>query len=156
MWNLEGAMNIVLVEPQIPPNTGNVARLCAATGSVLHIVRPIPFRMDDRSLRRAGCDYWDYVDVVYHNSLDEFLLSVDIGKCYFFSKKAVQLYTSVMYKMGDYLVFGSETEGLAPAVLKRYSNRCLKIPMPGCTRSLNLSTSVGVVLYEALRQIHNW
>ncbi|MBU4484880.1 tRNA (cytidine(34)-2'-O)-methyltransferase [bacterium] len=174
-------MQIVLVEPQIPPNTGNIARLCAATQTTLHIVRPIPFRMDDKTLRRSGCDYWDHVKIVFHNSLEEFLCHCERseaipseqlkdGDCrasnearndrgenlYFFSKKVTKPYTSVKYHKNDYLIFGSETYGLSEEIIKKHPEQTLTIPMSGPVRSLNLSTSVGIVLYEALRQVNEW
>ncbi|MCE9624546.1 MAG: tRNA (uridine(34)/cytosine(34)/5-carboxymethylaminomethyluridine(34)-2'-O)-methyltransferase TrmL [Deltaproteobacteria bacterium] len=147
-------MNIVLHQPQIPPNTGNIARLCVATKTRLHLIRPLGFATDDATLRRAGLDYWQYLEIFYHENWEDFLKSHAESRLFFFSKKAKASYTSVEYREGDCLVFGSETQGLPESMLQRYADRLYGIPMWGETRSLNLSTSVGIVLYEALRQVH--
>lgn len=148
-------MNIVLVEPQIPPNTGNIARLCAATGIRLHLVGPLGFELSDRYLKRAGLDYWEYVSVVSHPSVEAFFSELPAQAVpYFFSKRANRLYTDVTYTPDDYLVFGSETEGLPSWLFERYPLQFLKIPM-FChgVRSLNLSSAAAIVAYEALRQL---
>lgn len=147
-------MNVVLCQPQIPPNTGNIARLCVATRSRLHLVRPLGFSTDDAQLKRAGLDYWQHLEIFYHEDWGAFLKAQPGAELYFYSKKARRPYTAVEYKDTDFLVFGSETQGLSEAMLERYADRLCTIPMWGPTRSLNLSTSVGVVLYEALRQVH--
>lgn len=144
-------LNVVLVEPEIPPNTGNIARLCAATDSTLHLVRPLGFSTDDKALKRAGLDYWKYVDVVYHRDLQAFLECVPPERMLLFSKKAQRVYTEAPFQQGGYLVFGKETLGLPQWLLKRFEDQSYKIPMWGNTRSLNLSTAVGVVVYEGYR-----
>ena len=150
-------LHVALWEPEIPPNTGNVARLCAATGTVLHLIGRLGFRVDDRSLRRAGLDYWDAVELHRHATLEEFE-SAHVGRnVWCFSARAGERYTSVRYRRGDVLLFGSESRGLPVEVLRRYAGRSLTIPMTGTVvRSLNLATAVGIVLYEALRQIEGW
>ena len=147
-------MNIVLVHPEIPPNTGNIARLCAATGIPLHLVGPLGFRLTDSRVRRAGLDYWDWVEIRRHASLEEFLGPMPEERLYFFSKRATRSYTQARYQDGDFLVFGSETRGLPEWALDKYSARLFTIPMlrPE-VRSLNLSNAVAIVCYEALRQI---
>jgi tRNA (cytidine/uridine-2'-O-)-methyltransferase len=145
--------HIVLVEPEIPPNTGSIARLCGATDSVLHLVRPLGFSTDNRYLRRAGLDYWPFVKIVYWDNLDQFLASADEQKIYLVSKKAEKPYTAVHYQLGDVLVFGKETKGLPEEILKLYSDRAIAIPMANPNiRSLNLAMAAGIVLFEALRQ----
>ncbi|MFA7576964.1 MAG: tRNA (cytidine(34)-2'-O)-methyltransferase [Candidatus Muiribacteriota bacterium] len=143
--------NIVLVEPEIPQNTGNIARTCAATGSNLILVGKLGFKTDDRYLKRAGLDYWKHVNVIYKESFEEFLSETDLSKVFFFSKKANNNYSHPEYKKGDFLVFGRETYGLPDEIIQKYSNKCYKIPTKN-VRSLNLSTSAAIVLYEALRQ----
>jgi tRNA (cytidine/uridine-2'-O-)-methyltransferase len=144
-------LHIVLVEPEIPPNTGNVARLCAATGCALHLVEPLGFSIADRELKRAGLDYWDALGVVLHPSLEAFLALYAPQRCWFLSTRAVRSYREAPYRRGDALVFGKETAGLPDAVLRAHPERALRIPMrPGAVRSINLSTAVGVVVYEAL------
>lgn len=147
-------MNIVLVQPEIPPNTGNIARLCAATGIPLHLVGPLGFRMTDSRVRRAGLDYWDSVKITRYASLEEFLRPIPEARLFFFSKRATTSYTEARYKEGDFLVFGSETRGLPEWVMEEYHHRLFTIPMlrPE-VRSLNLSNAVAIVCYEALRQI---
>jgi tRNA (cytidine/uridine-2'-O-)-methyltransferase len=143
--------HIVLVEPEIPANTGNIARLCAATRSALHLIRPLGFRLDDVSMKRAGMDYLDIATLKEHDTLSEALEAS--RSAYFFSTKASTPYWKASFSEGDYLVFGRETKGLPEELLNKQSERCLKIPMiEPRARSLNLATSVGVVLYEALRQ----
>lgn len=145
-------MHVVLVEPEIPPNTGNVARLCAATHTELHLVKPLGFAVDDRHLKRAGLDYWPLVTVRYHDSFDAVRAAYPHGRFYFFSTKASRAYTEVRYGRDDFLVFGKETRGLPETLLQAFAPYCLRIPMIAAARCLNLSNSVAVVLYEALRQ----
>lgn len=150
-------LHVALWEPEIPPNTGNIARLCAATGAVLHLVGRLGFRTDDRSLRRAGLDYWGQVDIRRHVGLAELEAAVAGGRVFCFSARASEPYTRVAYRDGDCLLFGGETHGLPPEVLGRHAGRVLLVPMPGGkVRSLNLATAAGIVLYEALRQLHAW
>lgn len=146
----DAPLHLVLVEPQIPPNTGNVARLCAATGCALHLVEPLGFSIADRELKRAGLDYWDALEVVVHPSLEAFIASWP-GALWLFSAHAERSYRDAAFAPGDALVFGKETAGLPRALLQRYVQRALRIPMrPGAVRSLNLSTAVGIVTYAAL------
>ncbi|MBO0701002.1 MAG: tRNA (cytidine(34)-2'-O)-methyltransferase [Zavarzinella sp.] len=150
-------LHLALWEPEIPPNTGNVARLCAATGVVLHLVGRLGFRTDDRSLKRAGLDYWDAVEVRCHATFSDLEAAVGPGQIWCVETPATQRYTEVRFRDGDCLVFGSESKGLPPEVRERFAARTIGIPMPGGTvRSLNLATAAGVVLYEALRQLHGW
>jgi len=144
--------NVVLVEPEIPPNTGNVGRLCLATGSALHLVKPLGFSLDERSLRRAGLDYWAEVDVTLWESFAD--LHAERGAAaafYFLTTKAEMPYWSAAFKPGDFLVFGSESRGLPGSLLERNAATCLSVPMRGA-RSLNLATTAGIVVYEAMRQ----
>ncbi len=147
-------LNIVLVEPEIHPNTGNIARLCAATGTRLHLVEPLGFRTDAAAVKRAGLDYWPYVDIRKHISLCAFMRDhPDISRWYF-TTKASRLYTDVEYTAEDYLFFGSETSGLPASLLQETPERCLRIPMSAArVRSLNLATCAAIALYEALRQL---
>lgn len=150
----DAPLHVVLVEPQIPPNTGNVARLCAASGCVLHLVEPLGFSIDDRELKRAGLDYWSSIELVVHPSLDAFLAAWDVEKLWLFSTRAQQHYAEAPFQPGDALVFGKETAGLPEPLLQRYGRRALRIPMrDGAVRSLNLSTSVGIVTYAALARL---
>jgi tRNA (cytidine/uridine-2'-O-)-methyltransferase len=150
-------LHVALWEPEIPPNTGNVARLCAATGAVLHLIGRLGFRLDDRSLRRAGVDYWHTVTVRRHATLEEFEQAFAEGRIFCLSAHAAVPYTAVRYQDGDCLLFGGESRGLPEGVVRRYAERALLIPMPaGKVRSLNLATAVGIVLYEAMRQVHGW
>jgi len=145
--------NIVLVEPEIPPNTGNIARLCAATGSVLHLVEPLGFSIDDRQLKRAGLDYWDSVEVRLWKGLDQIWRSFPLGRFFYLSTKAPRSYLAADFQPGDFIVFGKETKGLPLELISSNPDTAITIPMPaGAVRSLNLSTSAGIVLYEALRQ----
>lgn len=155
-------LHIGLWEPEIPPNTGNIARLCAATGATLHLIGRLGFRVDDRSLRRAGLDYWEAVQIHQHATLDhlEKWLATKWEtppRLLCLSAHASRLYTQMAYQPGDCLLFGSESRGLPPSLLERNPEQNLTIPMPaGKVRSLNLANSVGIVLYEALRQLHQW
>lgn len=147
-------MHVVLFEPEIPPNTGSVARLCAATLTPLHLIEPLGFKIDDKHLKRAGLDYWQFVDLRVHGSWEEFLSMARPDKLLFFSKRAVKSYTSIRYQEDDFLVFGPETRGLPQSLLDANANAALRIPMMGSgVRSLNLSNAVSIVLYEALRQL---
>ena len=143
----------MLVEPEIPPNTGTIARLCGATNSVLHLVKPLGFSTDDRYLKRAGLDYWQFVNIVYWDNFDAFLEAQDESRLYFFTTKVDRPYTEIAFRPGDFLVFGKETKGLPEEILRLYRDRCCTIPMSNPNiRSLNLGVSAGIVLYEALRQ----
>lgn len=144
-------LNIVMVEPQIPQNTGNVARTCAVTGARLHLVGPMGFAIDDRQLKRAGLDYWHLLDISYYDGLDDFFAKND-GAFYFFSSKSLHTHSEVEYPDNCYLFFGAETHGLPEALLVRHPDRCVRIPMIEGARCLNLSNSVAVGAYEVLRQ----
>ena len=146
------AMNIVLVEPEIPQNTGNIARTCKATGSVLHIVKPMGFAIDDRKLKRAGLDYWDKLDIETVDSLDELINQNKDSTFYYFTTKYKKVYTDIKYCQGDFLVFGPETRGIPEEILEKNKQNCTTIPMKSGTRSLNLSNSVAIAAYEAFRQ----
>src|SRR6056297_1905112 len=141
--------NIVLVEPEIPPNTGNIARTCAVTGAKLHLIKPLGFSIDDKHLKRAGLDYWHLVDVKVHNSLEEFLENHKDENLFFATTKMGQKYSDAKYESNDYLLFGSETRGIDESVLKDNEDSCITIPMLPTLRSLNLSNAVAIVLYEA-------
>ncbi|MBP5193920.1 MAG: tRNA (uridine(34)/cytosine(34)/5-carboxymethylaminomethyluridine(34)-2'-O)-methyltransferase TrmL [Clostridia bacterium] len=146
-------MNVVLVEPEIPQNTGNIVRTCAATGSVLHLVRPLGFEVTDKHLKRAGLDYWYLTDIRYYDSIEEVIEKYYTGdNFYFLSTKARKIYSRAAFKDGDFIVFGRETRGLPEPLLERYYDRALRIPMIDEARSLNLSNSVALTLFEALRQ----
>ena len=145
-------LNVVLVEPEIPQNTGNIARTCAATGSVLHLVKPLGFDISERAVRRAGLDYWHLVDVRVYENLDELFEQNDIRQMRLFSTKAPRAYTEVDYADGCFLFFGRETRGLPEAFLEAHFESCVRIPMRTEARSLNLSNSVAVGVFEALRQ----
>lgn len=145
-------MHIVLYQPEIPANTGNIARLCAATGCHLHLVRPLGFNTDDKTLKRAGLDYWHLVDVHYYDSLDEVLKKYRAEPKYFLTSKAHKSYAEVNYAPDSLVIFGRETGGLPEAIHAAYAESCVRIPMVEAARCLNLSNSVAVVVYEALRQ----
>lgn len=145
-------MNVVLVEPEIPPNTGNISRTCAVTGTVLHLVEPLGFSIDERHLRRAGLDYWEYLQLVTHDNLENFLREISGKNFWLLTTKGTHSYTDVKYCPNDYLIFGKETAGLPLELLSAHPHRCIRIPMGEKVRSLNLSNAVAVVLYEALRQ----
>jgi tRNA (cytidine/uridine-2'-O-)-methyltransferase len=145
-------INIVLVEPEIPQNTGNIARTCAATGAALHLVGPLGFSIDDRYLKRAGLDYWKYVDLQYYNGLQEFFDLNEGAHFLFCTTKAQKSYHEINYTDKCFILFGKETKGLPETLLKANYEKCLRIPMLDNIRSLNLSNSVAIILYEALRQ----
>ena len=144
--------NIVLVEPEIPQNTGNIVRTCAATGCRLHLVRPLGFEVSDKYLKRAGLDYWHFVDIRFYDSVEEVFASNPSAHFYFFSTKAEKTHSDVAYGEGDFLVFGKETQGLPEPLLAAHYENCVRIPMIGEIRSLNLSNSVAIAVYEAWRQ----
>ena len=147
-------LNVVLVEPEIPQNAGNIARTCAVSGCVLHMVRPLGFEVSDKYLKRAGLDYWKFVDIRYYDSIEELMDKYYNGNNFkFFSTKAKTVHTEATYADGDFLVFGKETKGLPEPLLLKHYGECVRIPMKDETRSLNLSNSVCVGVYEALRQI---
>jgi tRNA (cytidine/uridine-2'-O-)-methyltransferase len=149
------ALNVVLVEPEIPPNTGNVARLCAATGATLHLIGPLGFKMDDKTLKRAGMDYWNHVTWKYWDALGDLERAAGPDARFFYATtKSKRPYTEPRYKDGDYLVFGRETAGLPASLLQAHAESTITIPMfQPEARSLNLATSVAIVLYEAMRQV---
>jgi tRNA (cytidine/uridine-2'-O-)-methyltransferase len=145
--------NVVLVEPEIPPNTGNIGRLCLATGSTLHLIKPLGFSIDDRELKRAGLDYWKEVDVRLWDSFRDLRQTVaPKARFYLLTTKSDRAYYDVAFRRGDFLVFGRETRGLPETMLAAHPEELLTIPMQG-TRSLNLATAVGIVLFEAMRQV---
>ncbi len=146
------SLNIVLVEPQIPQNTGNIARTCAATGARLHLVGPMGFQVDDKKLKRAGLDYWHLLDITYYSNLAEFFEKNPQGKFYYFTTKGQHRYTDVCYPDNTYLVFGREDAGLPEKLLFKHPDNCVRLPMISSARSLNLSNTVAVAVYEALRQ----
>ena len=144
--------NIVLVEPEIPQNTGNIVRTCAATNCRLHLVRPLGFEVSDKYLKRAVLDYWHFVDISYYDSAEELFAKYPDGRFWFFSTKAAKTHSDIAYREGDFLVFGKETRGLPEDLLAAHYQSCVRIPMAGEIRSLNLSNSVAVAVYEAWRQ----
>ena len=144
--------NIVLVEPEIPQNTGNIARTCAATGAKLHIVKPMGFEIDDKKLKRAGLDYWHLLGIKYYENIDEFFEKNKGGNFYFSTTKARHTYADVKFSDGDFILFGKETKGLPEQLLHDNKETCIRIPMISEARSLNLSNAVAIVVYEALRQ----
>jgi tRNA (cytidine/uridine-2'-O-)-methyltransferase len=146
------AFHIVLVEPEIPANTGNIARTCAATGAHLHLVRPLGFSTDDRHLKRAGLDYWHAVNIHYYDSFQEVEARHAGARFFFATTRARTHYHQFRYRDGDFFVFGKETAGLPQSLLDRYPDQLIRIPITGSVRSLNLSNSAAIVLYEALRQ----
>ena len=146
-------LHVVLVEPEIPPNTGNIARLCLAAGARLHLVEPLGFSLDEKALRRAGMDYWHLCDVKRWASLAELQVSEPTGRYFYFTTKASKVYWDEAFHDGDFLVFGRESRGLPESLLRENAEACLTIPMQPDARSLNLATSVGIALYEAKRQI---
>ncbi len=146
-------LHVVLVEPEIPANTGNIARTCAATGAVLHLVRPLGFDISEKAVRRAGLDYWHLVDVRVYDNLTDFFSKNDVQEMWCLSTKAPRSYTQVRFHDGCYLLFGKETRGLPEDFLNEHAESCLRIPMRPDARSLNLSNSVAIAVYEALRQL---
>lgn len=149
------SLNIVLVEPEIPQNTGNIIRSCAATGTKLHLVRPLGFSMEDKYLKRAGLDYWDLVDIQYYDSFDEVIEQNPDAKFFYSTTKAKQTHSDVEYEDNSFIVFGKETKGLPESLIMENLDTAIRIPMVDIekARSLNLSNSVAIVLFEALRQI---
>ena len=147
------SLNIVLVEPEIPQNTGNIARTCAVTGSRLHLVKPLGFSVDDKHLKRAGLDYWGLVDIYYYDSFAELKSRYSDGLFFYSTTKAKKKYTEVIYKENCFIVFGKETAGLPKLLLEENKEFCIRVPMINDARSLNLANSVAIVAYEALRQI---
>lgn len=147
--------NIVLVEPRIPQNTGNIARTCAATGCGLHLVKPMAFEIDDKKLKRAGLDYWQYLNVQYYDGLGDFFKKTDnaSARYHFATTKAQNIYTEAEFRDNDYLLFGREDAGLPEELLYKHAQQCIRIPMISEARSLNLSNAVAVVVYEAMRQM---
>jgi tRNA (cytidine/uridine-2'-O-)-methyltransferase len=146
--------NLVLVEPEIPPNTGNIARLALATGSTLHLVKPLGFSIDDRQLRRAGMDYWNNVDIKLWENFEEFDLKIEpSARRFLLSTKAKRPYWDIRFLSKDYLIFGRETKGLPASLLVRHAENAFRIPMRPEARSLNLATAVAIVLFEGMRQL---
>ena len=145
-------INIVLHEPEIPQNTGNIARTCAAIGASLHLIKPLGFTIDDRKLKRAGLDYWDKLDITYYDGLDDFFEKNPDAEVYYFTTKAPRAFSEVTYPKKVYLMFGKETKGLPEELLVKNPERSVRIPMRNTLRSLNLSNSVAVAVYEVLRQ----
>jgi tRNA (cytidine/uridine-2'-O-)-methyltransferase len=150
---LPARLHVALIEPEIPPNTGNIARMCAATFTPLHMVGKLGFRTDEKAVRRAGLDYWSEVEIYYHMNIEALYAALPASRFLYFTTKAERLYTDFQYALGDCLVFGRETRGLPEELLRANWERCLTIPMPNKhVRSLNLATSAGIALYEAIRQ----
>jgi tRNA (cytidine/uridine-2'-O-)-methyltransferase len=147
-------LNIVLVEPEIPQNTGNIARTCAATGAKLHIVRPMGFQIDDKKLKRAGLDYWWLLDITYYDHLDAFLEAHKDDRLFYYTTKAPRAHTEICYPKDVYFLFGKETKGLPESLLSAHYEDCVRIPMISDARSLNLSNSVAIAAYEYLRQMN--
>ncbi len=144
--------NIVLLEPEIPANTGNIGRTCVATGTRLHLIEPLGFSLSEKALKRAGMDYWPQLDVTTYVDYEDFLAKNPGANIFYATTKARQIYSDVSYPDGCYLMFGKESAGIPEELLKEHPDRCVRIPMMGETRSLNLSNSAAIVLYEALRQ----
>jgi tRNA (cytidine/uridine-2'-O-)-methyltransferase len=147
------ALHIALIEPKIPPNTGNIARLCAATDTSLHLIEPLGFTIDDAHLKRAGLDYWDKVDLWLHPDWRTFREAIARERCVYFSANATRPLADAQFRSNSVLVFGNETDGMPDRILDKHPSRCFKIPMPGEVRSLNLATAAGIVLYDALRKL---
>jgi len=143
---------VVLFQPQIPPNTGNIGRICVNSGAELHLVKPLGFSLEEKHLKRAGLDYWKKLSPTIWENQEEFLRSVPIEKCHFATTKGVKFHFDATFKPGDYLIFGKETAGIDEKILEKYRERTIKIPMVPAGRSLNLAVSVGIVLYEAIGQ----
>jgi tRNA (cytidine/uridine-2'-O-)-methyltransferase len=145
------SLNIVLFEPQIPQNTGNIARTCAATGATLHLVGPLGFKIDDKKLKRAGLDYWDLLDIRFYEDVDDFYEKVS-GEFFYFTTKGGNVYSDNLFPNNSYIIFGREDAGISESILSKNLDRCLRIPMISDARSLNLSNSVAIATYEVLRQ----
>ncbi len=145
-------INIILHEPEIPQNTGNIARTCAATGASLHLIRPLGFAIDDKKLKRAGLDYWHHLDITYYDGLDDFYRRHPNAEIYYFTTKGKHLYSDVRYPDNVFIMFGKETKGLPEELLRQHPNHCVRLPMRNGLRSLNLSNTVAVAVYEILRQ----
>ncbi|MBS4177580.1 tRNA (uridine(34)/cytosine(34)/5-carboxymethylaminomethyluridine(34)-2'-O)-methyltransferase TrmL [Lederbergia citrea] len=148
-------IHVVLYQPEIPANTGNIARTCAATGTALHLIRPLGFSTEDKMLKRAGLDYWEHVNITYHDSIDDFFAASKHGEYYFLSKFGTKPHTTFNYSDSAsdyYFIFGRETKGLPKEIIEEYRERCLRIPMNDHVRSLNLSNAAAILVYEALRQ----
>lgn len=145
-------INIVLHEPEIPQNTGNIARTCAATGAALHLIRPLGFEIDNAKLKRAGLDYWHQLDITYYDGLDDFYAKNPDAEVYYFSTKAPRAYTEITYPENVFLMFGKETKGLPEPLLEKNPDFCVRIPIRDGLRSLNLSNSAAIAVYEVLRQ----
>lgn len=149
------SLHIVLVEPEIPPNTGSIARLCGATNSALHLIHPLGFSTDDKNLKRAGLDYWQHVTIFHWKSFDDFSAGKNVRDLFFLTTKTNRCYTTAPFHPGSYLVFGKETKGLPQETLELYDDRCYTLPMTNPNiRSLNLAMTAGIVLYEAIRKTH--
>ena len=146
------SLNIVLLEPEIPQNTGNIARTCAATGASLHLIEPMGFTVTDAKLKRAGLDYWNKLDITYYKNIEDFYERTKGGEYFYFSTKAPRCYTDIDYPSPCYLIFGKESAGIPETILKKNLERCVRIPMRESLRSLNLSNSVAIAVYEVLRQ----
>ena len=146
-------MHIVLLEPEIPQNAGNIARTCAVTGSVLHLIKPLGFSVEDKYLKRAGLDYWQYLDIRYYENFEDFVSKNPDARLIMATTKAKKVYTEIDYKEDDYIVFGKESAGIPEEILLDYKETSVRIPMAGTLRSLNLSNSVAIMVYEALRQL---
>lgn len=149
---MEHSLNIALIEPEIPQNTGNIARTCAATGARLHLVGPMGFVITDKQVKRAGLDYWDKLDITFYNSSEDFFEKNKDAKFFYFTTKAEQVHSDVEYPNNCFLIFGKETKGLPEDLLKANHDSCVRLPMRGIIRSLNLSNSVAIGVYEVLRQ----
>ena len=145
-------MNIILHQPEIPANTGNIGRTCVATGSTLHLIEPLGFRLNEKDIKRAGMDYWEHLDVRRYINFEDFLIKNPNAKIWMATTKAKHIYTDVTYRPDDYIMFGKESAGIPEEILVDYEETCVRIPMLDKIRSLNLSNSVSIVLYEALRQ----
>ena len=147
-------LNVILHEPEIPANTGNIGRTCVATGTRLHLIEPLGFRLNDKTLKRAGMDYWEHLDVTRYDDWDDFLERNPDAKIYYATTKGKHVYSDVTYEQDCFLMFSKESGGIPEEILVRHPDNCIRIPMIGDTRSLNLSNSVAIVLYGALRQNH--
>ncbi len=145
-------INIVLHEPEIPQNTGNIARTCAATGAALHLIRPLGFAIDDKKLKRAGLDYWHHLDITYYDGLADFYEKNPNANVYYFTTKGKNLYTDIQYPENAFIMFGKETKGLPEDLLHKHPDTCVRLPMRDGLRSLNLSNTVAIAVYEILRQ----